>query len=104
MAVGTGYLESLGFPDSHIFPDAATLQVLPWADKTARAALRAALSGWCLAMAAPRLVVKKLLGELDAVGLSCVERVRYEFYIVDAKTHDAPFPGNRQFRFFDAAQ
>jgi hypothetical protein len=33
VAPGTGYLEELGFPDSHIKPDFDTFQVLPWADK-----------------------------------------------------------------------
>src|SRR5581483_12288163 len=36
VAMGTGYLESLGFPDSLILPDPNTFQVLPWADSTAR--------------------------------------------------------------------
>ena len=32
VALGTGYLEDRGFPDSRIFPDLATLRVLPWLD------------------------------------------------------------------------
>src|SRR4051812_15186612 len=31
VALGTGYLEDRGFPDSRILPDLDTLKVLPWA-------------------------------------------------------------------------
>src|SRR5262245_64598847 len=36
VALGTGYLEDRGFPDSRIRPDLDTFVVLPWADRTAR--------------------------------------------------------------------
>ena len=38
VAMGTGYMEDRGFPDSRIFPDLATFRVLPWAPT----------SGWLL--------------------------------------------------------
>lgn len=93
VAVGTGYLESLGFPDSSIFPDPATYQVLPWADKTARVLCEPYFLDGRPAAAAPRLVAGKLLSDLAALGYTVLSGFEYEFYIVNAKTHDAPFPG-----------
>jgi glutamine synthetase len=93
VAAGTGYLEELGFPDSHIKPDFDTVQVLPWADKTARILCEPYYLDGRPAMAAPRLVVKKLLSELQAMGYRLLSGFEYEFYLVDAATHQPPFPG-----------
>ncbi|MBI4675511.1 MAG: glutamine synthetase [Chloroflexi bacterium] len=93
VAMGSGYLESLGFPDSHILPDLSTLQVLPWADQTARVLCEPHFLDGRPAMAAPRLVVKKMLGELAELGYEVLSGFEYEFYVVDAKTKQAPFPG-----------
>lgn len=93
VAMGTGYLESLGFPDSHIMPDASTLQILPWADKTARVLCEPHFLDGRPALAAPRLVLKKLLDELAGMGYQVLSGFEYEFYLRDAKTHQAPFPG-----------
>jgi glutamine synthetase len=93
VAMGTGYLESLGFPDSHIMPDLTTFQILPWADKTARVLCEPHFLDGRPAMAAPRLVARKLLDELTGMGYDLVSGFEYEFYVVDAKTKEAPFPG-----------
>ena len=93
VAMGTGYLEDLGFPDSRIMPDLSTFQVLPWADKTARVLCEPHFIDGRPAMAAPRLVVRKLLDELTSMGYSLFGGFEYECYIVDAKTRQAPFPG-----------
>lgn len=93
VAMGTGYLESLGFPDSHIFPDMTAYQILPWADKTARVLCEPHFLDGRPAMAAPRLVARKLIDELSEMGFSVLSGFEYEFYLVDAKTYDAPFPG-----------
>jgi glutamine synthetase len=93
VAPGTGYLEDLGFPDSRIKPDLDTFQVLPWADKTARVLCEPFYIDGRPAMAAPRLIVKKLLGELKSLGYELLSGYEYEFYIVDAKTRQPPFPG-----------
>jgi glutamine synthetase len=82
VAPGTGYLEELGFPDSHIKPDFDTFQVLPWADKTARILCEPYFLDCKPAMAAPRLVVKKLLAELQAMGYRLLSGFEYEFYLV----------------------
>jgi glutamine synthetase len=93
VAPGTGYLEELGFPDSHIKPDFDTFQVLPWADKTARILCEPYFLDCKPAMAAPRLVVKNLLAELQAMGYRLLSGFEYEFYLVDAATRQPPFPG-----------
>jgi glutamine synthetase len=93
VAPGTGYLEELGFPDSHIKPDFDTFQVLPWADKTARLLCEPYYLDGRPAMAAPRLVVKKLLSELQTMGYRLLSGFEYEFYLVDAATRQPPFPG-----------
>jgi len=93
VAPGTGYLEELGFPDSRILPDLDTFQVLPWADKTARVLCEPYYLDGRPAMAAPRLVAKKLLNELATMGYRLTSGFEYEFYLVDAATHRPPFPG-----------
>jgi glutamine synthetase len=93
VAPGTGYLEELGFPDSRIKPDLDTLQILPWTDKTARILCEPYYVDGRPALAAPRLVVKKLLAELEAMGYRLLSGYEYEFYFVDAVTHQPPFPG-----------
>jgi glutamine synthetase len=93
VAPGTGYLEELGFPDSRIRPDLDTFQVLPWADRTARVLCEPYYLDGRPAMAAPRLVVKKLLDELAAMGYRLWSGFEYEFYLVDAATGQPPFPG-----------
>lgn len=93
VAPGTGYLEELGFPDSRIKPDLDTFHVLPWADKTARILCEPYYLDGRPAMAAPRLVARKLLDELAGLGYRLYSGFEYEFYIVDAATHQPPFPG-----------
>jgi glutamine synthetase len=93
VAPNTGYLEELGFPDSYLKPDFDTFQVLPWADKTARILCEPYYLDGRPAMAAPRLVVKKLVSELRAMGYRLLSGFEYEFYLVDAVTREPAFPG-----------
>ena len=93
VAPGTGYLEELGFPDSRIQPDLSTYQVLPWADKTARLLCEPYYTDGHPAMAAPRAVARKLLGELQELGYRIFSGFEYEFYLVDRETRQPPFPG-----------
>ncbi len=93
VAMGTGYLESLGFPDSRIFPDPETYVILPWADRTARILCEPRFLDGRPAMAAPRAVVKGLLSELEAMGFGLFSGFEYEFYLVNRETRQPPFPG-----------
>jgi glutamine synthetase len=93
VAPGTGYLEELGFPDSRIKPDLDTFQILPWADRTARILCEPYFINEQPALAAPRLVAKKLLADLESTGYQLYSGYEYEFYLVDAATGQPPFPG-----------
>ncbi len=93
VAPGTGYLEELGFPDSRIFPDFSTYVVLPWADKTARVLCEPRFQDGRPAMAAPRAIARKLLGELEESGYHLFSGFEYEFYLVHRETRQPPFPG-----------
>ncbi|MFN8445586.1 MAG: glutamine synthetase family protein [Caldilineaceae bacterium] len=93
VAMGTGYLEDRGFPDSRIKPDLDSYVVLPWADKTARILCEPYFQDDTPAQAAPRYLARKLLGELAEMGYKLYSGFEYEFYIVDAATRQPPFPG-----------
>jgi glutamine synthetase len=93
VAPGTGYLEELGFPDSRIRPDLGTYRVLPWADKTARLICEPYHMDGRPAMAAPRLVARKLLAELEEMGYRVYSGFEYEFYLVQREDREPPFPG-----------
>ena len=93
VAPGTGYLEELGFPDSRIRPDLSTYRVLPWADKTARLFCEPYYMDGRPAMAAPRAVARKLLGELEEMGYRLFSGFEYEFYLVQREDREPPFPG-----------
>jgi glutamine synthetase len=105
VAMGTGYLEDRGFPDSRIFPDLNTAQILPWTEvpyeyhgemhfeKSARLICEPYFQDGSPAMAAPRLIARAMLDELATFGYGFYSGFEYEFYIVDAKTRQPPFPG-----------
>src|SRR5574341_364708 len=93
LAPGTGYLEELGFPDSRILPDLSTYRVLPWADKTARLLCEPHYLDGRPAMASPRAVARKLLGELQEMGFRLLSGFEYEFYLVSRASRQPPFPG-----------
>jgi glutamine synthetase len=93
VAPGTGYLEELGFPDSRIHPDLSTYRVLPWADQTARLLCEPRFTDGRPAMAAPRAVTRKLLGELEGMGYRLFSGFEYEFYLVQRENREPPFPG-----------
>jgi glutamine synthetase len=93
VALGTGYLEDLGFPDSRLFPDLSTYVVLPWADKTARVLCEPHFQNDRPAMAAPRAVARKLLDELEATGYRLFSGFEYEFYLVNRDTRQPPYLG-----------
>jgi len=93
VALGTGYLEDLGFPDSRLFPDLSTYVVLPWADKTARVLCEPRFQNGNPAMAAPRAVARQLLDELETSGYRLFSGFEYEFYLVNRDTRQPPYLG-----------
>jgi glutamine synthetase len=93
VAPGTGYLEEVSFPDSRIRPDLNTYEVVPWADRTARVLCEPHFVDGRRAMAAPRAVARKLLGELEDLGYRLYSGFEYEFYLVNRDTRQPPFQG-----------
>ncbi len=93
LAPNTGYLEELGFPDSLIRPDLGTYRVLPWADRTARLLCEPYWMDGRPAMAAPRAVARKLLGELEEAGYRLFSGFECEFYVVHRDTRQPVFSG-----------
>ena len=93
VAMGSGYLEDLGFPDSRIFPDLDTLVTVPWADRTASVLCEPRFQDGRPAMAAPRAVARGLLRELESMGYGFFSGFEYEFYLVNRETRQPPFPG-----------
>lgn len=98
-ASNTGYLEEIGFGDAFLFPDFNTFQVLPWLDKTARVVADPHLLDGRPAKAAPRLVLKPLLDELESLGYRLLSGYEYEFYLVDAMTRQ---PSSNDIQLFAA--
>src|SRR5262249_9486412 len=97
VAPHTGYLEEHTFPDSRLMPDLDTCRILPWADKTARLLCEPYHLHGRPAMAAPRLVAKRVLDALHALGYRLLGGFEYEFYLVDARTRQPAFPGIQVF-------
>ncbi len=93
VAPNTGYLEERGFPDSRIFPDFSTYTRLPWADQTARILCEPRFLDSNPAMAAPRAVARKLLGELEGLGYRLNSGYEYEFYLLQRQDQQPPFQG-----------
>jgi glutamine synthetase len=99
-APNTGYLEEIGFGDAFLFPDFSTFRVLPWLDKTARVVADPYLLDGRPAKAAPRLVLKPLLEELESLGYRLLSGYEYEFYLVDAITLKPSYDGIQLFSAF----
>src|SRR5262249_24995834 len=93
VAMGTGYLEDLGFPDSRIYPDPSTLRVLPWLDSTARLICEPRFYDGRPAAAAPRYIARRQLQALEEAGYRLRSGYEYEFYLRDMATGGPPYPG-----------
>jgi glutamine synthetase len=93
VAPGTGYLEEVGFTDARIHPDLSTYLVLPWADKTARLLCEPHFQDGRPAQAAPRVLARKLLGELERLGYRLYSGFEYEFYLTNRAAGQPPYTG-----------
>lgn len=66
--MGTGYLESEGFPDSNVYPDQDTLVKIPYTPGHARVLVHPYKMDQHPAQAAPRLLCLKQLDRLKDLG------------------------------------
>ncbi len=93
VAMGTGYGEEISYGDHSVRPELDTFAVVPWAMNTARVLCDPYFYDGRPAMAAPRLLVKKLLSELEEMGYVHQSGFEYEFYIVDGETRQPVYDG-----------
>jgi glutamine synthetase len=96
-APNTGVLEEIVYGDAYLFPDFSTLQVLPWADKTARVLGEPYLLDGSAVQVAPRYLAKRQIAELEKLGYQLLSGYEYEFYLVDAQTRQASTSGIQLF-------
>jgi len=93
VAPGTGYMEERNFADHLIRADDSTLAPVPWADRTARVLADPYWYDGEPARAAPRHVMRGMLGRLHSMGYDLQSGFEYEFYLADAQTRRPVFEG-----------
>ncbi len=90
---GTGYAEEVAFADHCCVPDLSTLTVLPWVPNTANITIDPYWYDGTPAMASPRLLLKKLIDEFDAMGFICRLGYEFEFYVLHSETRQPVYGG-----------
>ncbi|BBO91244.1 glutamine synthetase family protein [Desulfosarcina ovata] len=90
---GTGYAEEVAFADHCTIPDLSTFTILPWVPNTANITIDPYWYDGSPAMASPRLLLKKILNEFDAMGYICRLGYEFEFYVLDRKTRQPVYTG-----------
>lgn len=90
---GSGYNEEMNYQDCVMIPDTATLTPVPWLERTGRVLCDTMWYDGRPQMAAPRLVLKKMLMLAESLGFAVKIGHEYEFYVVDAATRKPIFGG-----------
>src|SRR5262249_58376419 len=93
---GFGIDEFTGFPDVVLVPDATTLRVLPWADRTGWMLCDVYFSNGQPMPLDSRGLMRRMLGELGEAGYDYLAGVEIEYYIVRRGTDPIP-PENAGF-------
>ncbi|XP_071510557.1 lengsin-like [Diadema antillarum] len=81
----SAYTAAAGHCDAVCFPDFSTFQVIPWSKRTARILIEPTFHGK-LVEAHPRVVARRQLDKLSAMGFSLLSAHEHEFYLVDKAT------------------
>lgn len=89
----SGYNEERNYADCVMVADDATLGPVPWLERTGRVLCDTMWYGGEPQMAAPRLLLKKVLAYADALGFQVMMGHEYEFYVVDPETRKPLFGG-----------
>ncbi len=89
----SGYNEEVNYTDCVMVLDPATLTPVPWLDKTGRVICDTMWYDGRPQMAAPRLLLKKMLLLADQLGYTVKMGHEYEFYVVDAESRKPIFGG-----------
>jgi glutamine synthetase len=93
VATGTGFGEDLTFADLTMRPDLSTFRVLPHASGQARVICDVEYSDGRPVEASPRRVLSRLVERAAQFGYTARMQGEYEFYLLDATTHEPPFGG-----------
>lgn len=89
----SGYNEEMNYQDCVMVVDQNTLSPVPWLEKTGRVICDTMWYDGRPQMAAPRLLLKKMLSIADSLGYVAKMGHEYEFYVVDAATRQPIFGG-----------
>lgn len=90
---GSGYNEEMNYTDCVMVADLDTLTPVPWLDKTGRVMCDTMWYDGRPQLAAPRMLLKKMLLVADQLGYEVMMGHEYEFYVVDAETRKPIFDG-----------
>lgn len=89
----SGYNEEMNYQDCVMVVDQDTLTPVPWLEKTGRVVCDTMWYSGKPQMAAPRLLLKKMLGVAASLGYTVKMGHEYEFYVVDKETRKPIFGG-----------
>ncbi len=89
----SGYNEEMNYSDCVMVLDQETLTPVPWLEKTGRVICDTMWYDGRPQLAAPRLLLKKMLLVAASLGYEVMMGHEYEFYVVDAETRQPLFPG-----------
>ncbi len=89
----SGYNEEMNYQDCVMVADTDTLSPVPWQERTGRVICDTMWYDGRPQMAAPRLLLKKMLSLADKLGFIAKMGHEYEFYVVDAATRQPIFGG-----------
>ncbi|MGF1496523.1 MAG: glutamine synthetase family protein [Elainellaceae cyanobacterium] len=89
----SGYHEERRYCDQLLFPDINSCTPVPWMEGTAKVVCDAYWSPEEPLLGAPRYVLKSLLDRAKQLGFDVMMGHEFEFYLLDAKTHQPLFDG-----------
>jgi glutamine synthetase len=94
---GSGVNEEVNYRDQMLFPDPASLRVVPWLEDTAKVICDAYWAPGVPLAATPRTVLAELLKRANKLGYDVMMGHEYEFYLLDPETRQPLFGGTHIF-------
>ncbi|MEM7223793.1 MAG: glutamine synthetase family protein [Pseudomonadota bacterium] len=93
VVVGCGLHNEINYKDQMLFPDPATLQMVPWLDDTAKVICDAVWSPGEPVGGTPRTVLQGLIDDAADMGFDVMMGHEFEFYLLDGETKEPLFGG-----------
>lgn len=90
---GSGYHEERRYCDMLLFPDITSCTAVPWMDSTVKVVCNAYWTPDEPLKGAPRYVLQSLLDRAQQMGFSVMMGHEFEFYLLNADTHQPLFDG-----------